>query len=52
MFYVGILVLKLFHETYLGDVGELILEDYNNLKLEFEECNEEIAFSILQLKKK
>jgi len=50
--YVRILALKLFYEKYTEAVDEYILKDYYEIKSEFEGHDEEIAVSIMLVKKK
>lgn len=50
--YVRILALKLFHEKYTEAVDENLLEEYYEIKSEFEGYDEEIAVSIQNVKKK
>ena len=50
--YVIIHALKLFYENHTSGIPEDILSEYYNIKSEMEDYHEDIAFGIVQLKKK
>jgi len=50
--YVRVLAMKFFYEKHEDEPNHELEKHYQQVKAEFEQCNEEVAWSILQIKKR